>query len=159
MSTSIDNTKVHVVRRVALVALLTSVVAVGCGTPGEELGPVTGRVTFDGKPVTGAIILFQDDGRGIHMQAKLDENGRFEVSMAAGYGLPLGTYAVAVKPTGDLPPEMQGPVDPSLFTDLQRSQRPDIPQKYRRASTSGLTITVEHGGSDSIIEMISSAGA
>ena len=138
--------------------MLLSVGVAGCGAPREELGPVSGRLTLDGKPVTNAVVMFQDDARGIYMQAEVDEQGRFEVSMAAGYGLPLSTYAVSVRPSGKLPPEMQGPVAPSSFAKLPRLDRPDIPVRFRDTKTSGLTITVEGGGGEYSIKMNSKAG-
>ncbi len=120
---------------------------------------MTGRLACDGKPVTNAIVLFQDNGRGIHIKAVVDGEGRFEVSMAAGYGLPLGKYAVAVRPTTSQPPASQGPVHPSSTAPLQQGDRCDIPDRCRDIATSGLTITVERGGGDFSIEMASDAGA
>ena len=49
----------------ALVAMLVLVVA-GCGgLPGQNIAEVTGRVTLEGKPVTGVILPFEPDESGV----------------------------------------------------------------------------------------------
>ena len=67
--------------------------------------------------------------------------------MARGVGLPEGTYAVAIMPPRiDLPP---GTIRPPP----QPPQYPDIPNKYRQPSTSGLNLTVKSGKNDFDVDM------
>jgi len=136
-------------RRMLPLMLLTAV-CVGCFGNKEELGLVTGQVTFQGKPVADAVVLFRDASRGIHMRAVVDKEGRFEVSMAAGYGLPLGTYQIGVAPAIDGP---KGPVDLDELVAAKPVPRPDIPERYRDTQTSGLTFAVGSGENVLNIEM------
>ena len=81
-----------------LAALLAGLLAVlgplaGCQR-GEELGHVTGKVTFQGQPVTSGMVIFANKEKGVYMTAPLDAQGAFEVIMAQGAGLPLGTAAL-----------------------------------------------------------------
>lgn len=87
----------------ALLALLTSMAAVGCGgSSGIPLAPVTGTVTFYGRPVV-AELLFQPatpDGtpRGRASTAMSDSNGQFTLQFSdSEWGAMLGTHRVLVK--------------------------------------------------------------
>ena len=110
----------------------------GC-RQGEVLGEVTGSLTYQGKPVAGAIVIFRNEAKGVHMTTTVDDAGEFRVSMAKGYGLPLGEYQVFVSaPVQDAP---IGPaVAPPLAYDLSQ-----IPKKYRSPETSGVLLTVNEG--------------
>lgn len=120
-----------------LVALVAAVVLLAGCQRGEVLGPVRGVVTYDGKPVPGAVVLFQNDKLGVHMMAPTDENGRYEVQMANGAGLPLGEYDVAVSP-----PIQDHPLGPISAPPPGRNDYPNIPERYRKTSTSKLKLTV-----------------
>jgi hypothetical protein len=110
----------------------------GC-QPGEELGRVSGKVTFQGKPVTPGFVIFANDAKGVHMTAPLGPDGRYEVVMAKGFGLPLGEYAVAVSP-----PLMDHPVGP-IAEPPEADKRKDIPRRYRDPATSELKREVKSG--------------
>lgn len=123
----------------------------GCGAK-EELGPVSGRVSSHGEPVTNAIIKFHEFSRGIHIQAELDEQGRYEVGMAAGMGLPLGTYQVAVVPKIELPP-ISVQLSAAEIDKRLNPQRKDLPKKYWDEKTSELVVEVKSGQNDYDIEL------
>ncbi|WP_425617819.1 carboxypeptidase-like regulatory domain-containing protein [Anatilimnocola sp. NA78] len=109
-----------------------------CGCSRREvLGPVSGVVTFDGKPVPGAMVLFQNEKLGVHMMARADETGRFVVQMANGAGLPLGEYQVAVSP-----PIQDHPLGPIAAPPPGHDDYPNIPKRYRKTTTSKLKLTV-----------------
>ena len=59
----------------------------GCGNETERLEQVTGKVMFEGKPLVDHLVVLQDETRGIHMTAKLDARGEFQVSTARGDGI------------------------------------------------------------------------
>ena len=123
-----------------------SCLVTGCDS-GETLGPVSGTVTFQGQPVTNGRVLFQNAKEGIYMTANLDEKGHYEVRRPEGTGLPLGEYNVSVNPPViDAPMAGSGkPVNIPTF--------PNIPAKYRTASTSGLKVTVTEEGTTLDIDM------
>lgn len=109
---------------------------VGCGSH-EARGRVVGKVTFQGKVVSEGQVVFSNMDKGIHIAAQLKPEGTYEVRMGKGAGLPSGTYSVCVCPPPLMP---KGVFDPATV-----KQYPNIPQKYREASTSGLTLTVQEG--------------
>jgi hypothetical protein len=121
----------HVARLLLLALVLCPVP--GCG---KRLAEVHGRVTFRGEPVSGgASVLFENAEAGTYIVARLDEDGRYRVEMAEGYGLPPGTYAVSMRP-------------PDLKPDF-----PSIPMKYRNPKTSGLTLELTPQGATFDIDM------
>lgn len=124
---------------------------VGCSPPGPVLGTLAGRVTNNGKPVTGARIYFENAELGTGTVADLDAEGRFSVATADGPGLPLGKYRVAIKPqgisaalspTGDLPLEAlagsSAAKDPPPSNSL-------IPADFYDFDNSGLAVEIKAG--------------
>ncbi len=122
----------------------------GCNR--KALGPVSGRVTFQGKPVSdGASIYFCDNLRGTHMTALLDKDGTYRVEMAEGFGLPPGQYDVAI-----LPPVI---TLTAAFIEQQKGKSPylakfpSIPLRYRDPKTSRLNVVVEAAGTTFDVDM------
>ena len=133
----------HVV--VALL-LVTACCILGCNS-GETLGPVSGNVTFQGKPVTEGTVLFRNKEMGVYMTANLDSQGHYEVKQPKGNGLPPGDYQVSVNPPlFDAP--MAGSKQPVKIPTF-----PNIPRKYHDPDQSGLTLTVPEEGTTLNIEM------
>ncbi|QDU25928.1 hypothetical protein ETAA8_10000 [Anatilimnocola aggregata] len=122
--------------RWASVFILVAALNGGCQR-GEVLGPVSGVVTFDGEPVPGAMLIFQNNAQGVHMMARADENGRYEVLMANGAGLPPGEYQVAVSP-----PIQDHPLGPITAPPPGANIYPNIPDRYRDVKTSKLKLQV-----------------
>lgn len=118
---------------------LLAVAFLGCSGP-EVLGPVTGVVTIEGKPVPRATVIFDNDQLGVHMMAEADEQGRYTVKMANGDGLPLGEYDVRVcPPIQDHP---LGPIKAPPPGDANDPYLKTIPKRYRERKTSDLKLTV-----------------
>lgn len=134
----------NTVRTLGLVLLVVGVA--GCGEKGARLSPVSGKVTFQGKPVAKGMIRFSSPQAAIDILANLQSDGTYSVRMARGAGLPKGTYKVAI-----MPPQASAPV--GTMTLPPPPSCPDIPEKYRNPSTSGLTLTVKAGGSPFDIDM------
>jgi hypothetical protein len=119
----------------------------GC-TPGEELGQVSGRVAFQGKPVSPALIAFSNREKGVHVLADINADGTYRVVMAKGAGLPLGTYDVTINP-----PLVDVPLGP-LMAPLPRNQKfENIPQRYRQADTTPLRLEVKAGENPFDVEL------
>ncbi len=104
----------------------------GCGSKFPETFPVTGTVTLDGKPVSGAAVVFTPD-EGRQATGTTDDAGRFELStFELGDGALPGKHRVTVaKTTVDFSDEEEEKV---VFL---------IPQKYGNLSTSELTSDVQ----------------
>lgn len=121
---------------------------VGCQS-GEELGRVHGHVTSEGKPLTKGIVIFEHlERKGIVMTADLKPDGSYEVSMAQGFGLPLGEYGVAISP-----PLMDHPIGPILERPGEDKFARQIPAKYREIKTSPLKLTVKSGDNPNDIDL------
>jgi hypothetical protein len=133
---------------------------VGCANDGRpETYPVTGTITWQGKPLAGATIVFvpgPDGGEGA--AATSDADGKFAVSTyASGDGARPGQYRLRVM-------KYEGPkVDPNRKSmtyeeevaapDNDPSLRPApppknlLPKKYESETSSGLVHTVSNGPS------------
>jgi hypothetical protein len=125
---------------VALLAFCLS----GCGS-GKKVHPVFGTVTYQGKPVAQGMVGFSNPPMGIDIFATIQPDGKYVVQIDKGAGLPEGTYAVAV-----VPPRIDVPVG---AMPTPQPPCPDIPQMYRDASTSRLTLTVKPGENTFDIDM------
>ena len=125
--------------------ILSAILLGGCG-PSEKLGRIGGTVTFQGKPVSKGMVLFSCIDKGVNMTAQLKEDGSYEIIMAKGAGLPLGTYKVCVSP----PPVFHAIGKPA---PAQPPPCPNIPPKYRNYNTSGLAVEVKDGENTFDIEM------
>ena len=119
----------------------------GCGPPREKLWPVSGKVTFRGKPVAAGTIRFSNPQIGIDMTARLHSDGAYEVVMARGAGLPEGTYQVAI-----MPPRVDIPIE-STANPPKQPPCLDIPERYRLPSTSRLVLTVKRDGNRFDVDM------
>ena len=116
-------------------AMLLGLSCAGC-RPRVERGRISGKVTFEGQPVAEGLVLFSNAEKGIHMTASLKADGAYEIITAAGKGLPLGAYQVCVSPPLSVPTN-----DPQARPKTYAN----IPPKYSRFETSGLTLNVQSG--------------
>lgn len=132
--------------RSAALLISATLLLVGCGRR-EVLGPVSGRVTLAGEPVKQGYVIFRNDDKGVHMMAEVDDHGEYRVSMAAGYGLPLGDYRVYLSP-----PVPEVPFGPAKAPP-QASEVEKFPEKYLQPETSGLALTVKRGENRFDIDM------
>ena len=112
-------------------------IALGACSKGPEYGKVSGRVTFQGQPLTEGNILFQQAAQGVYMTASIESDGRYRVVAAKAEGLLPGTYRVAVRPPRTRFQTGQGSHPPA--------ENASIPQPYRIVETSGLTAQVNPG--------------
>ena len=120
----------------------------GCRDSGPKHWPVVGKVTFQGKPVSEATIRFSNPATGVDVIAKLGPDGAYVVDTARGRGLPEGSYQVDITPIAPVPPGgMLGPPPPL-------PNRPDIPERYRQTSSSGLSLAVKSDTNTFDVEML-----
>jgi len=99
-----------------------------------ETGSVEGKVTYQGKPLPGAIIGFHP-AKGKPVVAKTDETGSYSAP-----AVPVGEVRVTIEVVRPKPPKdkpTDKPVTPPRFIA--------IPKKYANPETSGLTLTVQKG--------------
>ena len=128
----------------ALVLLATA--PTGCKNS-KMFGTVSGKVTFQGEPVSEGLVLLTNTEQGIYVSAELRPDGSFDVVTAGGFGLVPGTYQVAVTP-----PRVEFPSDPREAPPIIR-EHPNIPAKYHDATTSELTFNVKEGENQLKVDM------
>ena len=105
----------------------------GCGgSDGPEFVPVSGKVTFDGEPVTEGTIMFLNTATQDSRQADLAEGGRYELEVTKG------THQVAIEP---IVIEYGGDGNSPPTYDYKKVK--NIPNKYRSGATSGFDTTVD----------------
>lgn len=113
---------------VAVVALLVSLAAAGCRQP--EIVPVSGRVTFEGRPVPQAILQFLLESRPM-ASGGTDPDGRYSLSTKRpGDGGYLGRHKVIIVPW--LPVDSDESAEAAA---IRTRPRPDIPKPYQSATT------------------------
>ena len=114
----------------------------GCGG-GPPMGEVSGKVTFEGKPVAGGRVSFMNTTAGTGGEGQL-KDGAYTLSAP----LPPGDYKVTV-----IPPvvrEREGGKGPVV--EVERPA-PDIPQKYRTIGSTDLKATVKAGPNECTFDM------
>lgn len=134
----------------------------GCSTveagPQEDLVPVSGTMTIDGKPVEGVMVSFIPTGTGnmAHRgSAVTDSDGQFEMlNYQNKDGLPPGDYLVVFSlwalPDGSSPPD---DVPPATSGAIQA-----IPPNWRDAARAGKhnKITVPNDGKTDFVFKVTS---
>lgn len=123
-------------------------IAVGCSSGGENTYPVSGKVTFQGKPVTqGQVIFYPGSGRSA--LGVINSDGIYSLTTSENSdGAIPGTYRVTIDATKTIGGQ---PEPKSLEEELSGvGQRMDssrllrlVPKKYSRRETSTLKAEVE----------------
>ena len=110
-----------------------------CGSSGPPMGSVSGKITYQGKPVTqGAVTFSSTTPSGRNATGQIDPGGYYTVQTEnPGDGALVGDYAVTIyahdEPVLDYIPKT--PVKPKLL----------VPEKYEKVATSGLKASVKGG--------------
>jgi hypothetical protein len=112
--------------------------AIGCGRKGGlETAPVTGKVTYKGKPLPNGTVMFVP-AEGPAATGEIAADGTYHLSTyGSDDGAVLGQHKIAITALADMSnllPEQRNPLPPSL-----------IPDKYMSQDTSGLTAEVKRG--------------
>lgn len=133
------------------------------------MAPVDGEVTYMGKPIAGASVIFVPE-KGALALGTTDNNGKFRLSTGPTRGAVVGAYKVTVSVSlpgaepagGALPPAPKTPAEQEAYmkklnemqqmstTPTAAAPKPasPIPEKYAKAETSGLSYTVKSGSAN-----------
>ena len=120
----------------------------GCGGKGDGLYPVKGKITYQGKALAGATVVFAPSGQGQPAQGVTDDSGQYTLNTSGKPGALIGKYKVTVtkveKPAGaaDLTPENVKPQDMMKMAKASLAAKALIPSKYASGATSGLDADV-----------------
>lgn len=110
----------------------------GCEGSSMKTAPVTGRITFNGKPVPQGVVLFVPLSPGPTATGEIHTDGTYSLTtFRNGDGAVLGTHKVVVDAKEDFPP---GPISPRSPTPFAV-----VPDKYLSHATTDLTADVQHG--------------
>ena len=122
------------------VALVVGVFGLaGCTPPPAPTFPVTGKITYQKKPLTtGNIIFVPDATKGNSSKESafgfIGPDGTYSLTTNGRDGAPLGWYKVSVDPLG-MPKESPAKGAPP-------PKAPPINAKYKKANSSGISIEV-----------------
>jgi len=145
-----------------VVALLASVLAIGCGQQGADRPktvPVTGTVTHNGEPVEGATVAFQPVGGSKGAVGVTDASGKYALTtfesddgaVPGEYKVKVFKYKVEGSEGGVADTDSADYVPPGMGEEGgqdDESGAPEnlLPAQYADPTTSGLTATVSEGG-------------
>ena len=110
----------------------------------QNLQPVTGNVSFEGKPTPGAVVLFlpadEPDKFTYRVAGTVDEDGAFEMQTSVPEGtrpgVAPGEYVVTISWN-----------EPAR--DRDSDEGPDlVPSRYRDHRTSGLRVEIVEGNNE-----------
>jgi hypothetical protein len=129
------------------------VLALGCSSKDPnrlETVPVTGTVTYNGKPVDGAIVTFLARKENIPATGMTDAEGRFSLTTYEdGDGAVIGDHDVSVNKTiGSASTAVSIDEDPEHYTPGITPPpvvKHLVPERYSQPDTSGLKVTVAKG--------------
>lgn len=112
----------------------------GCSPKsGPRIAPVSGTVTYNGKPLPGAYVGFTPENPGdLQAQGSTDANGRYRLTTFSNYdGAIVGKHVVNIR--AEEPPD-----DPTKAADDITLKRGKLltPRKYQDPRTSGLSAEV-----------------
>ena len=133
--------------------LVTSVCAVlvGCGSD-SPYAPVSGVVTFDGKPIAEASVAFHPNGGGRPAYGLTRSDGTYVLtSVEQGDGALIGDHRVTITAVKMIESEKAKAMKEELGSLVDAMPIPPpktvwlIPQSYSKPQTSGLEFTVESG--------------
>jgi len=156
----------HAPKMMALVFAGLPFLLAGCG--GEErpdLVPVSGVVTYQGKPVVGAEVVFHNDDAPRAASGVTDAQGKFRLTSYEDFdgAVPGECIVTVAKVETDAAINDANAEDPSAAYgegmmaaasgDMSEIAKNELPEKYADPSTSGLTVTIKKEGPNDNIEL------
>ena len=129
-----------------MLLLMLTVAAIGCGKRGPELAPVTGKVTFKGKPLPFGTVIFMPES-GKTSTGNIQPDGTFRmVTSDRGDGAAVGKNKVRIACFTNQDPSKKGAGPAGIALG-----KPLIPQKYLSPETSGIEVEVQSGSNDPVV--------
>ncbi len=140
---------------------LLTVLGAGCGGPDRpDLAPVSGVVSYQGKPLAGAQVSFHNAKSPRVASGVTDAQGEFTLTtFDEGDGALVGEHRVSVaKVTGSAELSTASASDPTAAYgtgmaaaasgNMATLQKNELPTKFASPESSGLTATVTKGGAN-----------
>jgi hypothetical protein len=145
------------VRRSSAIVTVACLAGLFAGCSSEKTGTVTGKVTLNGKPVSGGTISFQAKSGGVPVTAFIAPDGTYRVELVPAGEVLIGVWSApsegaargeVIKKSGSAPPEGGGakaPPPPEAPSAAPAADKLEIPARYSDPGASGLTATVREG--------------
>jgi hypothetical protein len=117
---------------------LVCALAVGCGGP--KLPQVTGKVTVDGQPAEGAVLIFfpEDSTTSSVASAVSSSDGTFQLVSDMNSGIAIGRYNVSIS----WPDPSKKPTERETMMGNFEPGRDLLNARYASKDTSGLTAEI-----------------
>lgn len=135
-------------------ALLLTISLAGCGGGGAEKpkdaqSKVSGKVLFDGKPITlDSAVVFYCKDKGATASGKVDSLGSYSLTGSIpSIGIPVGRYQVMIQPPSPPPPV----VGTEEYKAVMMGKGPkkvapkDVPEKFHSLESSKIVLEVKEG--------------
>jgi hypothetical protein len=131
-----------------LSALFTAALSAGgCGVGGDNPASVSGRVTFNGKPVTSGVVVLVGAGGKASDPGTVQPDGAFSIAKS-----PAGKVKVAFdNPTPPRVVNEPGVANPEAKEQAETAARyTPTPQQYKNPDQSGVTLDLKAGKNENI---------
>ncbi len=146
----------------AIAAALASGCGGGQGTKGPATYKVTGTVTLNGQPVSGASVTFAPSGKGGPAVGKTDASGQYTLRSGAQEGAAAGQYLVGISKYEYADAGKAAGGTGTGSAEMPADYKPDdtgggggknaLPAKYESPAGSGLKATVTEEAGKSVID-------
>jgi len=136
----------------SLVAMTCLLMGSGCSANTPHVVPVTGKVSYNGKPLNNGTIMLIPDGEGFGATGIIQPDGTFTLtSFKKGDGAAPGNYKVTVEV---FPDEAETGVAVGLpGAEFGEGQKPPVPVKYSSSATTPLRAIVNDGETELDLEL------
>ncbi len=137
----------------SLLLALALLSTAGCLGKSQPTGTVSGKVSYNGKPVpAGCLVTFISD-QGVAALGTVDASGRYQLMFAGKPNVPALPYNISVTFPGVVGPEMTDEDerkymagDPATIAKFARKvPTAPIPKKYADEFNSGLSFQIKAG--------------
>jgi hypothetical protein len=132
------------------IMLLLPLLATGCG--GQGKGTVSGKVTYQGKPLPSGFVTFVPE-QGAALHSEIQSDGSYRMN-----NVPLGAVKISVEPKSaqDTLKSSAMPRNPKDFSKAKTAMTESdakIPSRYADPNKSQLTYTVTKGSQQHDIDL------
>lgn len=135
-------------RSLLAVILFVCLTAIGCGGTNTDLPsttPVTGKVTYQGQPVSNGLVTFHPSDGSKPASGQTGKNGDFTLStFERGDGAVFGKHKVTIVAYPEGQDVSIVPADKLTYT---------VPKKYVNEATTSLEVEVKKGSNDIALEL------
>ena len=126
-----------------LLPIVLGMAACGCGVRRDPPAVVEGRIVNAGRPVTDAVVYFENEASDHSLYVRVGPDGEFKVKTFDYGGIPAGTYRIAIKPDVRQGVHLVG-------DDKTTLSHPLIPDYAMKSEPSGLRVEVKQGENPAI---------